>query len=77
MVLLVSMTKKIAQLIAETWHKFGTNGILTVDRSEQWIGFVEMFDGITINRGYISPFMIDTNPQRMECVVENHIFWVH
>ena len=31
--------------------------------------FVEMSDGITINRGYISPFMI-TNPQRMECVVE-------
>ena len=61
--------EKIAQLIAEAWHKLGTNGVLTVDRSGTMDTFVEMSDGITINRGYISPFMI-TNPQRMECVVE-------
>ena len=29
--------EKIAQLIAEAWHKLGTNGVLTVDRQEQWI----------------------------------------
>lgn len=61
--------EKIAKLIADAWFDLGANGILTVDRSGTMDTFVELADGIKINNGYISPYMI-TNPQRMEGVIE-------
>jgi len=61
--------EKIAELIAEAWHTLGADGVLTVDRSGTMETVVELTDGIFINRGYVSPYMI-TNPQRMEGVIE-------
>lgn len=59
----------IAKLIAEAWHKLGVDGVLTVDRSGSMETTVNITEGITIDRGYISPYMI-TDPKRMEGVVE-------
>lgn len=61
--------EKIAKLIADAWFDLGINGVLTVDRSGTMDTSVELADGIKINNGYISPYMI-TNPQRMEGVIE-------
>ncbi|MBU4467025.1 chaperonin GroEL [Patescibacteria group bacterium] len=61
--------KKIAKLIADAWQVLGENGVLTVDRSGTMETFSELTEGITLNRGYVSPYMI-TNPQRMEGVIE-------
>lgn len=61
--------EKIAKLIADAWFKLGTDGMLTVDRSNTMDSFVELTEGIKIDNGYISPYMI-TNPQRMEAVIE-------
>jgi len=61
--------KKIAKIISEAWHTLGENGVLTVDRSGTMETFTELTEGITINRGYVSPYMI-TNPQRMEAIIE-------
>ena len=61
--------EKIAKLIAEAWYQLGADGILTVDRSSTMETYTELANGIKIDRGYISPYMI-TNPQRMECVIE-------
>lgn len=60
---------EIAEIIADTWHKMGPNGVVTVDRSGTMETFASVTEGITMNRGYISPYMI-TNPQRMEGVIE-------
>lgn len=61
--------EKIAKLIADTWYKLGKDGVVTVDRSDTMETYVEITEGITIDRGYISPYMI-TNPSRMEGVIE-------
>lgn len=60
---------KISKIIAEAWYKLGKNGVLTVDRSGTMETFIDITEGIQIDRGYVSPYMI-TNPQRMEAVVE-------
>lgn len=61
--------EKIAKLIADAWFELGKDGVLTVDRSKTMDTFVEIAEGVKIDRGYISPYMI-TNAQRMESVIE-------
>jgi chaperonin GroEL len=61
--------QKISEIIADTWFKLGKDGVVTADRSGTMETFAEITEGIAINRGYISPYMI-TNPARMEGVVE-------
>lgn len=60
---------KIAEIIADTWYKIGKDGQVTVDRSGTMETVAELTDGIKINRGYLSPYMI-TNPSRMEALIE-------
>lgn len=60
---------KVAEIIADTWFKLGKDGLVTVDRSGTMETYAELSDGIKINRGYISPYMI-MNPSRMESVIE-------
>jgi chaperonin GroEL len=60
---------KIAEIIADTWFKIGVDGMITVDRSGTMETVADMSDGIKIDRGYISPYMV-TNPSRMESVIE-------
>lgn len=57
--------KEIAKMIADTYFKLGPNGILTVEKSPTAETSVKLSDGITLDRGYISPYMV-TNPERME-----------
>jgi chaperonin GroEL len=59
----------VAEVIADAWFKLGKDGVITVDRSGTMDTFAEISEGIQLNRGYISPYMI-TNPQRMEGVIE-------
>lgn len=60
---------EIAEIIADTWFKLGKDGMVTIDRSGTMKTTVEVAEGIKIDRGYISPYMI-TNPGRMEAVIE-------
>lgn len=59
----------IAAIIADTWHKIGVDGVITVDKSGTMETIAEMSEGIKLDRGYLSPYMI-TNPQRMEALIE-------
>ncbi len=61
--------EKIAELIADTYHKLGQDGIITIEKSPSMESTVELSDGLQINNGYISPYMV-TNPERMEAVIE-------
>ena len=62
--------EQIAAMIADTYFKIGKDGIVTIDKSPTLETYVEMSDGVKIERGYISPYMV-TNPERMECEIEN------
>lgn len=61
--------ERISKIIADAWYELGKDGMITVDRSPTMETYAEITEGITLNRGYISPYMI-TNPSRMESVVE-------
>jgi len=60
---------EIAEVIADTWHKIGKDGEVTLEDSPLPNVTAELADGVQIRRGYLSPFMV-TNPQRMEAVIE-------
>lgn len=59
----------VAEIIADSWYKMGKDGVITVDRSGTMETFASVTDGVTLNRGYISPYMI-TDPQNMEGIIE-------
>lgn len=60
---------KIAETIAEVWFKMGPDGIVTVDRSGTMETTSEVEEGIKVNRGYISPYMVNI-PNKMEALIE-------
>jgi len=61
--------EEIAEMIADTYHKLGKDGIITIDKSPSMKTYMELSDGVTLDRGYVSPYMI-TNPERMEASIE-------
>lgn len=61
--------EKVSKIIADTWFKIGKDGVVTVDKSGTMETVAEITDGITIDRGFISPYMV-TNPSRMEGLIE-------
>src|SRR3990167_3141005 len=58
-------SEKIAELLADTYHKLGKDGIITIDKSPT----METTEGIKLDNGYISPYMV-IDPSRMQTVVE-------
>lgn len=62
--------REVAEIIADTYHKIGKDGTITIEKSQTMETSVEMTDGVKINSGYASPYMV-TNPQRMEAEFEN------
>lgn len=60
---------KTAEMIAGLYEKLGKDAVITVDKSQTMETTAEMSEGVTINNGYISPYMI-TDGSRMEAVLE-------
>lgn len=60
--------EKIAGKIAKLYEKIGVDGVVTVENSPTMETTIEQSDGIKIDKGYVSPYMIN-NPERMETVV--------
>lgn len=60
---------KIASMIADLYFKLGKEGTITIDKSPTMETFAETAEGLTLENGYVSPYMI-TNPERMEAVCE-------
>lgn len=61
--------KEVSETIAETWHKVGKDGSVTLDTSPSMKTTAELSEGITFQHGYIHPVMVN-NPERMEAIVE-------
>ncbi len=61
--------QEIGELIGEVMEKVGKDGVITVEESKGITTEVEYVEGMNFDRGYISPYFV-TNPERMECVIE-------
>lgn len=61
--------KEIAKMIAETYHKLGKDGLITIDKSPSMSTTLHTTDGVKVDRGFLSPYMVN-NPERMEAVIE-------
>lgn len=56
---------ELGDIIAHTVEKVGKNGVVTVEESQGTELSYEVVEGLQIDKGYVSPYMV-TNPERME-----------
>ena len=66
----------IGTIIAEAMKKVGKDGVITVEESKTMETALEVVEGMQFDRGYLSPYFV-TDPERMECVVENAYILIH
>ena len=62
--------EEIGGLIAEAMEKVGNDGVITVEESKGLQTALNVVEGMQLDRGYISPYMV-TDPDRMEAVMDN------
>ncbi len=61
---------EVGKLIGSVMAKVGKDGVITVEESKGIQTETEYVEGMSFDRGYISPYFV-TNPERMEAVVED------
>jgi chaperonin GroEL len=66
----------IGHIIAEAMKKVGKDGVITVEESKTMETALEVVEGMQFDRGYLSPYFV-TDPERMECVIENALILIH
>ena len=58
-------SEELGSIIADTVDKVGQNGVVTVEESQGMELSFEVVEGLQIDKGYVSAYMV-TNPERME-----------
>src|ERR687888_185913 len=66
----------IGKIIAEAMDKVGKDGVITVEEAKSMETSLEGVEGMQFDRGYLSPYFV-TDPERMECVLENPVILIH
>src|SRR5688572_19533183 len=66
----------IGTIIAEAMEKVGKDGVITVEEAKSIETSLEVVEGMQFDRGYLSPYFV-TDPERMECVLENPFVLIH
>ncbi|PKB79723.1 MAG: chaperonin GroL [SAR202 cluster bacterium Io17-Chloro-G9] len=61
---------EIGETLADVMEKVGRDGVITVEEGKGIETETEYVDGMTFDRGYISPYFV-TNPERMDAVIED------
>ena len=61
---------KIGTLIAEAMEKVGSDGVITVEESKTAETYSEVVEGMQVDRGFLSPYMV-TDTEKMEAVLDD------
>jgi chaperonin GroEL len=65
-----SQDPEVGKIIADVMEKVGKDGVITVEESQGLTLEQEFVDGMQIDRGYISPYMV-TDTAHMEAALDN------
>jgi len=68
--------KQVGSIIADAMKKVGKDGVITVEESKTMETTLEVVEGMQFDRGYLSPYFV-TDPERMECVLEDVHILIH
>ena len=66
----------VGDVIAQAMQKVGKDGVITVEESKTMTTELQTVDGMQFDRGYLSPYFV-TDPERMECVLEDPYILIH
>jgi chaperonin GroEL len=61
---------EIGKLIADAMKKAGKEGVITIEEAKGFETYVEVVEGMQIDRGYLSPYFV-TDAEKMNIVYEN------
>ena len=65
----------IGEQIADAMEKVGRNGVITIEESQTATTTVDVVEGMQIDRGYISPYMV-TDSEKMEAVIDDALLLI-
>ncbi len=66
---------EIGGLIAEAFNKIGNKGVVTIDVSKTSNTYVDIIEGMTFDRGYLSPYFV-TDKEKMITEFENPVILI-
>lgn len=66
----------IGELIAQAFAKVGNDGVITVEASKGIETYVDIIEGMKLDRGYISPYFI-TNSEKMRVELLNPLILIY
>jgi chaperonin GroEL len=66
----------LGELVAEAMEKVGSEGVVSVEEAKTTETTLEVVQGMQIDRGYISPYLI-TDAEKMEAVLEDVVVLLH
>ncbi|MDP3792970.1 MAG: chaperonin GroEL [bacterium] len=66
---------EIGKLIADVFKEVGKDGVVTVEESQSSEMSKELVEGMQMDKGYVSPYMV-TNTERMEAIYEDALILI-
>src|SRR5262245_33651837 len=67
---------EIGKLIADAMKRVGPTGVITIEEGKSLGTEIKWVEGMQFDKGYLSPHFV-TNPDKMECVLENAWILIH
>lgn len=64
----------LGKMIAETIHKIGAQGVLTVEESKGGETYVEIQEGMQVDKGYVHPFMVTDSDRQIAVMDDTAVF---